>query len=75
MTVVSVDPRQEPGAYISHDGKLYQVEYFEATGANSGKLWVVNAKTEHRMWLTASEAGHAVLERPAPELELPDVID
>lgn len=41
MTVaLRTDPKHEPDAYITREGSLYEVELYEPTGSNSGKLWL-----------------------------------
>lgn len=36
--MLRTNPKLEPGAYLTYDRKLYEVELYEPTGSNSGKL-------------------------------------
>lgn len=72
MTVaLRTDPKHEPDAYITREGSLYEVECYEPTGSNSGKLWVRNSLTGQRLWLSAREVSQAVLVKAAPPLTVP----
>jgi hypothetical protein len=69
---VSVDPRREPDAYISHGGHLYEVIEDEQTGPNSGRLRVRNCLTLHPLKLTVAEVDESDLVKAAPQFEVPD---
>lgn len=53
------DPKRECGAYIAHNGHLYEVIGYEQTGPRSGKLHVLNCLTDHPVWLTEAEVQEA----------------
>ena len=71
---MKVDPRREPGAYIALGAGLYQVVGYEPSGAGSGRLWVTNCRTETQLWLRAGETDRTTLVKPAPVLNLPEVV-
>ena len=76
MSLLSVppsrdDPKRQPTAYISHNGRLYWV-----IGSKPGTalLEVENCVTEFRSHLSVHEVMMAKLEKPAPMLDVPDTI-
>lgn len=67
------DPRKyEPGAYISLHRNLYYV-----LGKKKGETLTscVNAKTEYQVSFRPAEIGEAELERVAPALDVPEVVE